>query len=53
VGIAPPPDYAMIAQACGAYGQIVKQPDEVLPALKEALKQVNKGKTAVLDVKLA
>jgi acetolactate synthase I/II/III large subunit len=53
VGIAPPPDYALVAQACGAYGRTVKTPDEVLPALQEAVKQVRSGKTAVLDVKLA
>jgi len=42
-----------VAQACGAYGRTVKTPDEVLPALQEAVKQVRSGKTAVLDVKLA
>jgi acetolactate synthase I/II/III large subunit len=52
VGIAPPPDYAMIAQACGAYGKTIREPDELLPALKEAVKQVNNEKMAVLDVKL-
>ena len=28
-----PPDYAMLAQACGAYGQTVVDPSEVEPAL--------------------
>ncbi len=51
--ISPPPDYALIAQACGGWGKIVDEPNDVLPALKEALKQVHGGKPAVLDVRLA
>jgi acetolactate synthase I/II/III large subunit len=53
VDIAPPPSYAMIAQACGGYGQTVESPHEVLPALRKALRQVRQGKPAVLDVVLA
>jgi acetolactate synthase-1/2/3 large subunit len=45
-------DYALIARACGAYGQTVKGPAEVLPALKEALARVRTGQAAVLDVRL-
>lgn len=53
VGIAPPPDYALIAQACGAYGKTVKEPDDVLPSLQEAIKQVHSGRAAVLDMRMA
>ena len=52
VDIAPPPEYALVAQACGGYGQTVAGPYDVLPALKEAMAQVRKGKPAVVDVRL-
>ncbi len=48
--IANPPDYAAIAAACHAYGRTVKDPDELMPALKECLKEVRNGRPAVLDV---
>ena len=44
--------YAMIAQACNAYGHMVEDPAEVIPDLKEALEQVKNGQPAVLDVRL-
>jgi acetolactate synthase-1/2/3 large subunit len=47
-----PPDYAMVAQSCNAYGRTVKKPADVIPALKEALEQIRRGKPAVLDVRL-
>jgi len=53
VDIKPPPDYALIAQACGAYGRMVEDPADVLPALREALNQVHSGRLAVLDVRIA
>jgi acetolactate synthase-1/2/3 large subunit len=52
VDIKPPPDYALVAQACGAYGRMVEDPTDVMPALKEALDQVRRGKLAVLDVRI-
>jgi acetolactate synthase-1/2/3 large subunit len=51
--ILPSPDYAATARACGAYGRVVDDPADVLPALKEALEQVRCGKAAVLDVRIA
>jgi acetolactate synthase-1/2/3 large subunit len=51
--ILPSPDYAATARACGAYGRVVEDPADVLPALKEALEQVRCGKAAVLDVRIA
>ena len=50
--ITPPPDYALIAQACQAYGQIVEDPSLLKSALKDALDQVRQGKSAVLDVRI-
>ncbi len=47
-----PPDYATIARACNAYGRMVEDPADVLPALKEALQQVRSGRPAVLDVRI-
>ncbi len=52
VDIKPPPDYALVAQACGAYGRMVEDPADVLPALREALEQVRLGRPAVLDVRI-
>lgn len=45
-------DYAMTAQAAGAYGRIVTKSEEIIPALKEALEAVRSGRPAVLDVHL-
>ena len=50
VDIAPSPSYAVIAQACRAYGQRVEDPSDLQPALSSALEQVRSGKAAVLDV---
>ena len=46
------PNYALIAQACGAYGRTVVDPDEVMPAITEALARVRAGQAAVLDIHL-
>jgi acetolactate synthase-1/2/3 large subunit len=43
------PDYAALAQAYGAAGITVDEPDEVEPALAEAL---SLGRTAVVDVRV-
>ncbi len=51
--IAPPPNYAMIAQACNCYGETVNHSAESMPAIRRALEQVRAGKTAVLDVRIA
>lgn len=51
--ITPPPDYSLIAQACGAWGKRVEEPDEILPALKDAFSEVRSGRTAVLEVRTA
>ncbi len=53
VDIAPPPDYASIARDCGAYGLMVEDPADVLPALRDAISQVRSGKPTVVDVRLS
>lgn len=53
VDISPPPDYAVVAQSCGAYGKVVEDPADVLPTLREAIDQVHGGRAAVVDVRLA
>jgi acetolactate synthase-1/2/3 large subunit len=52
IDISPPPDYALIAESCGGYGKIVTEPEDVLPVLKEALREVKNGRLAVVDVRL-
>ena len=46
------PDYALIAQGAGAFARTVIKPEDILPALKDALDAVKSGKPAVLDVRL-
>ena len=46
------PDYALIARANHGYGQIVEDPSDLKIALKDALEQVRRGKTAVVDVRI-
>jgi acetolactate synthase-1/2/3 large subunit len=48
--IANPPDYAGIAKSCHAFGRTIKEPEDVIPALNECLKEVKAGSPAVLDV---
>ncbi len=50
--IAPPPNYALIAQASSAYSETVQDPSAIKTALKHALEQVKSGKAAVLDIRI-
>uniref|UniRef100_A0A0B7KBA4 Uncharacterized protein n=1 Tax=Bionectria ochroleuca TaxID=29856 RepID=A0A0B7KBA4_BIOOC len=48
----PSPDYAAIAAAAGnAYGALIETKDQVEPVLKEAIKTVQSGKSAVVEVR--
>ncbi|CAH0022091.1 unnamed protein product [Clonostachys rhizophaga] len=48
----PSPDYATIAAAAGnAYGALIETKDQVEPVLKEAIKTVQSGKSAVVEVR--
>jgi len=44
----PPPDYAKIAEAGNGYGETVREPEEVGPALRRGLDAVHKGSPAVI-----
>ncbi len=47
----PAPDYEMIVQASGGYGERVDEPDALLPALERAVSVVkDEGRQAVLNV---
>jgi len=43
-------DYAKIAEGMGGHGERVEKPDEIIPAIKRALKAMKSGKPALLDV---
>jgi acetolactate synthase-1/2/3 large subunit len=42
--------YAKFAESLGAYGERVEEPDEVVPALKRAMKQISSGRPAMVEV---
>jgi acetolactate synthase-1/2/3 large subunit len=52
IDIVPSPDYALIAQACGAWGRKVEDPAELITVLKEGLEQVRQGRPALVDVRI-
>jgi acetolactate synthase-1/2/3 large subunit len=51
--ITPSPDYAMIARACGCWGETLSTPSDVKPLLRRAIEQVRAGKTALIDARIA
>ena len=48
-----PPDFAAVARACHAHGETVEVRDELVPALRRALKALEAGSSAVVDVHIA
>jgi acetolactate synthase-1/2/3 large subunit len=46
----PPMDFAKEAESAGAYGENVKEPDDVGPALKRGLEHIRAGTPAVISV---
>jgi acetolactate synthase-1/2/3 large subunit len=44
------PDYAALAAACGAYGETVTEPDQVIGALQRGLACNRDGQSAVIDI---
>jgi acetolactate synthase-1/2/3 large subunit len=48
----PPPDFAKMAEAANSYGETVREPEEVGPALRRGLEQVRNGTPAVVAVML-
>lgn len=50
--IVPCPEYSKIIEAFGGYGERVDEPGEVRKAIKRGLDALNKGQSALLDVRL-
>lgn len=48
-----PPDFAAVARACHAHGEPVDDREELVPALRRALKALEAGSSAVVDVRIA
>jgi acetolactate synthase-1/2/3 large subunit len=46
----PPIDFAKEAEAAGAYGENVRDPNEIIPALKRGRDQIRRGIPAVISV---
>jgi acetolactate synthase-1/2/3 large subunit len=46
----PPPDFAKVAEVAGGYGETVREPEDVGPALRRGLDAVRKGSPAVIAV---
>ncbi len=42
-------NYAMMAKAFGGYGERVETPDQIIPAIKRGIEQVQNGKPALLE----
>ncbi len=42
--------YAAVAEGLGWYGERVEEPDEIIPALKRGIKEVNAGRPAMIEV---
>ena len=46
----PPPDYSGIAAAAGgAHAEIVREPEQLAPALQRSLQAIREGRCAVID----
>jgi acetolactate synthase-1/2/3 large subunit len=43
-------NYATVAEGLGWYGERVEEPDEIIPALKRGIKEVNAGRPAMIEV---
>ena len=43
-------NYAKVAEGLGAYSERVEQPDEIIPAVKRALKHTQEGRPALLEM---
>ncbi len=50
VDLAPSPDFEKVAESCGGYGERVEDPAKLVPAIERALKKVEDGQQATLNV---
>jgi acetolactate synthase-1/2/3 large subunit len=44
----PPPDFAKLAESANGYGETVREPEQMGPALQRGLEQVRKGRPAII-----
>jgi len=51
--LSPTPDYRLVAESCRAWAETVSRADDLADALARALEQVDAGRQAVLDVRVA
>jgi acetolactate synthase I/II/III large subunit len=51
-GISPNPNYAALAGAFGAYGELIEDPAQIAPALRRAFAAAWQGQSSILDVRL-
>lgn len=52
IDITPSPEYALLAQACRAYGERVDLPDQLIEALQRGIERIRDGQCAVIDVRI-
>ena len=50
--IVPAPDYTLLARAYGGVGEVVEKPGDLRAALQRGIAAVQKGRLALLDVRL-
>jgi acetolactate synthase I/II/III large subunit len=50
VDLNPAPDFEMVAESCGAIGEKVATPEQLMPALRRAFELVRSGTPALLNV---
>ena len=52
-GIHPHPDYPKLVEAFGGWGALVEKPADIAPTVAEAIRQVESGRSALVDILLA
>ena len=50
IDIAPDPDYVKVAEGFDAYGERLEEPGDIEAVLRRAMDQIEKGRTALLEV---
>jgi acetolactate synthase-1/2/3 large subunit len=53
VAIEPNPDYRLLASTYGGYGVKVEKPDQIRPAVEQAMAEMAQGKLSLIDVVLS
>lgn len=50
VDLSPSPDFEKVTESCGGYGERVEDPAKLIPAMERALRKVEDGQQATLNV---